>query len=65
MTKERVALGLAIVIATLWAGARVMDALVPTYDMPASLHVLMALVGTWLFGVGVVRANGNRRNGAD
>jgi hypothetical protein len=40
----------ACIITLLWVIAFVLDATVPAYDVPASVHGLMAMVAAYLFG---------------
>jgi len=38
------------IITALWVIAFVLDATVPAYDVPATVHGLMAMVAAYLFG---------------
>lgn len=46
----RVRLAMAWVILGVWVGSLVLEAVLPSYDAPTSIHVLMMLVAGAMFG---------------
>jgi len=56
----RLIIAWAVVVA--WLASIIVDATVPTYEPPASIHILMMLVAGALFGPRIARrGNGNSR----
>jgi hypothetical protein len=54
---------LAGLITVAWAASFILNAVTPAYEPPVSLHPLMLIVATGVFGSEAVRAVRNGRNG--
>jgi hypothetical protein len=63
MSRDSLAILMALVITVAWGGSLFYDAVRPAYDPPEWIHPAMMLAAGWAFGMGVFEKGKNGRNG--